>query len=345
MEQKFYMVRAMHSTEEEFELFFRNNIVAVGWSEVDFTKFDTAQSLRDAIEKRFYQADSWTPQTIGRNLNAVERFTQIKKGDYILVPYHSGVVLAQAEGEAFYSPKDIDLDLCNQHRVTYRYENGKPLVIPRDELSEGLQRRIRVRGSKVSELDEFTTDRELLFSRNAYTYSQALREAEEQAGDALKKELLENIRSGRTNLKTGGIGFEHLVCEVMQAEGYEAKVLAKTTFASSADADIKAIKRDAFMEKKIFVQVKHHQGISPRSGIDQIRQVLEKAEYEDYTGYFITSGEIDEDTKNYAADIQPRVETMDGNEFVDLLIRDLSKLKETTQRQLGISKYPSLLKF
>ena len=71
---------------------------------------------------------------------------------------------------------------------------------------------------------------------------------------------LENLQKGKSNLQTGGIGLENLVCEIMQCEGYESKILAKNKFQGKADADILAIKEDSFMSKKIFVQVKHHNG-------------------------------------------------------------------------------------
>lgn len=37
------MIRAMLSREEDFKIFFENNVVAVGWSKVDFAALSDAQ--------------------------------------------------------------------------------------------------------------------------------------------------------------------------------------------------------------------------------------------------------------------------------------------------------------
>ena len=153
--------------------------------------------------------------------------------------------------------------------------------------------------------------------------------------------MLNNIRSGKTNLQTGGIGLENLVRELMECEGYDATVLAKSSFAGKADADIRAIKEDSFMSQQIFVQVKHHSGFSGKDGIQQIIDVLKQDEYKEYEGYFITSADIDEQTRDFAAD--NGIQVMNGDDLVELIISNLNKLEGTTLRHLGISPYPHIL--
>ena len=90
---------------------------------------------------------------LSKKLNEVKRFKLIKDGDYILVPYYNYVVIAEATSEEKYSDEDKSQDLSNQKIVRYRLvDDNERLMIPRNELSEGLQRRIRVRGSTVSNL-------------------------------------------------------------------------------------------------------------------------------------------------------------------------------------------------
>ncbi|MDO5577277.1 MAG: restriction endonuclease, partial [Fibrobacter sp.] len=274
--------------------------------------------------------------------NEVERFKNIQAGDYIIVPFYSGIALAVAESEELYNSEAYELDLSNQRRAAFRYADKKLLVIPRNELSEGLQRRLRVRGNTVSNLYEFKDEIEKIFESKSYSYSQAVRDAEDKVLVELKKGLLDHIRNGHTNLQTGGIGLEHLMCELMMIEGYNARVLAKTKFTGKADADVEAIRIDAFMDKKIFVQVKHHSGISPRSGIQQVIDVLHQTEYEDYDGYFVTSADIDPSDLIFAK--ENGIEVMDGHDLVELIIADMDKLSDTTRQQLGICRFPSLLK-
>ena len=134
---------------------------------------------------------------------------------------------------------------------------------------------------------------------------------------------------------------DNLVCEIMKCEGYDSKVLAKSSFTGKADADIQSIKEDSFMSKKIFVQVKHHSGNSGEWGIKQLIDVLAQNEYKDYEGYFITSGFIDEDVRKFASD--NNIEVMDGNDLVDLIISNMNKLSETTKRLLGICAIPHIV--
>lgn len=342
MERNCYMVRAMLSRETDFDIFFRNNIVAVGWSKVDFTKYPSSESLREAVREMYYTDNKRASQVASKNLNEVERFKNIKEGDYIIVPYYAGIVLAVAEKEELYSAEAYKNDLSNQRRVAYRYTDHELLVIPRNELSEGLQRRLRVRGNTVSNLSEFEEEIERIFQSKSYTYSQAVRDAEHKVLTDLKQGLLDNIRNGHTHLQTGGIGLEHLVCELMQIEGYQARILPKSKFTGKADADVEAIKIDAFMDKKIFVQVKHHSGISSRHGVEQVIAVLQQKAYEDYDGYFITSADIAPEDLVFAK--ENGIEVMDGNDLVDLIVSDMDQLSVTTKQQLGICRFPVLLK-
>ena len=49
MDKNYFMVRAMGSSENDFKVFFENNVVAVGWSEIHFNEFDT--NSEELIEK------------------------------------------------------------------------------------------------------------------------------------------------------------------------------------------------------------------------------------------------------------------------------------------------------
>ena len=315
--------------------------MAVGWSDVNFTLYSDVANLRDKVYEEYYEKEAKAPQVVSRNLNEVERFKSMKKGDYVIVPYYSFIAIAEVEDKELYSIDSLDLDLSNQRSVTYRYSNGKLLKIPRNELSEGLQRRLRVRGSTVSNLFEFSDEIDKLFNRKSYSYSQEMQEREILEINDLKNGILKNIQEGKTNLQTGGIGLERLVSELMQCEGYKTEVMAKTTFKDKADADIRAIKEDSFMSKKIFVQVKHHSGFSGKEGIQQIIDVINDNEYRDYDGYFITSAMISDEDRRFAN--SNGIEVMDGNDLADLIVSNISALSETTKRLLGICSIPHII--
>ena len=82
-------------------------------------------------------------------------------------------------------------------------------------------------------------------------------------------------------------------------------------------------------------------GTSPRSGIQQVIDVLCQTEYEEYDGWFVTSADVSADDLTFAKEYGIRV--MEGHDLVDLIISDISRLSDATRIKLGISKYPSLL--
>lgn len=338
--RNYYMVRAQKSKEEDFNEFFNNSIIAVGWSRIDFSKENDIIKLRNSVYEKYYKNHRST-QSISRKLNEVERFKNIKKGDYIIIPFYTFIAIAVAENLEKYESNAIDLDLANQRVVTYKYVDGNPMRIARTDLSEGLQRRLRVRGNIVSNLNDFKDEIDKIFQISAYSFTQEIKLFEENERENLKEQLFSNIQNGKTNLQTGGIGLENLVSEIMQCEGYKSRVLPKNEFSGSADADIEAIKEDSFMSKKIFVQVKHHSGYSGKEGIEQIVKVLQCDEYKDYDGYFITSAAIDDDVRSLAS--EQGIEVMDGMDLVELIITNLNHLSNTTKYLLGICTIPRVV--
>lgn len=340
MERNYYMVRAMFSRAEDFEIFFNNNVAAVGWSNVNFSFYSTAAALRKAVEEEYYKNAGIASQTVSKRLNEAVRFKEIKKGDYIIVPYYSYIAIAEATGADKYSLCDWYQDLANQKCVSFRHTDKGILYIPRSDLSEGLQRRLRVRGSSVANLFEFKEEIDKIFSRPSYAYSQEMQSFEQAELSKLKKRLLESLQNGTTNLQTGGIGLERLICELFQCEGYDAAVLPKNTFGDNADADIRAAKEDKFIDKKMLVQVKHHSGSDDEYGIKQIINAL-KGDFEDYDGYFITSAsQLQEQAQKMAQ--KHGITVMCGDELVEWITTNLDKLSETTKRSLGICTIPRM---
>jgi len=339
MERNYWMVRAMRSTEADFKEFFENSVVAVGWSEVDFSKEDVS-TLSSTLRSTYY-ANSTDKRTVSRYVNQALRFKNIKKGDYIIVPYYSSVVIAEAEEEERYSQDAESLDLANQRVVSYRYHNGKLLTIPRSNLVTGLQTRLSAQGLSVADLQEFKDEIEKMFTMESYSYTKQLQEIEEKSLEEFKVKLLSNIQTGKTNLRSGGIGLEHLMRDIMVCEGYDAKVLYKGTFSGKADADVSAVKQDSFVTQQILIQIKHHTGYSNQYGIDQLVGALEDSRYSDYDGYFITSALVAEDVRVYATN--RGIEVIDGNGLVDLIVKNLSKLSNDVKYALGISTVPYLL--
>ena len=339
------MVRAMFSREADFQEFLKKDVVAVGWSEVNFSSFKTNE-LRNVIWEKYYKESSKRSQSISLALNQALMFKNIKENDRIIIPYRSGIVLALAKGEEFYSQEACALDLANQHRVSYRRNgNDEPLVIQRNDLSEGLQRRLRVRGRSVLNLNEFDSEIERMFndfSGKVFSYVAEIRQKEKDEIELFKRNLLKRIQNGNTHLQTGGIGLEQLVCELLKCEGYDACVLPKRSFPNSADADIRAIKEDSFGTQKLLLQVKHHHGYTGDWGLYQLNAIkeMDDEKYEDYNYVLLTSASVGDDVMKKSSEMG--IDVYDGKTLVEIICSNIEKLSPETKRKLGISLVPHL---
>lgn len=339
----YYMVRAMYSNSNDFEEFLQNHVVAVGWSGINFCDY-TPDSLRNAIWEGYYKDSAKRNQTVSLQLNQAVMFKCIKEGDKVIVPYNSGILIATAKSEEIYSEKAKKLDLANQHKVEFKYLNENPYVVPRNNLSERLQRRLRVRGRSVANLNEFGDEIEKIFNaESCYSFNEALQKKENEEKEQFLNSLLNRIQRGDTNLQTGGIGLEKLICEIMEIEGYESNILSKRAFPGYADADIVASKEDRFMSQKYLIQVKHHHGYSGEWGLMQLKEIgnLCGDKYDDYNLLFITSASVDERVKKKAEEMG--IDVLDGRDLAEMIYDNARKLSKDTREKLGISIAPHLL--
>ena len=346
MVRNYYMVRGMDSSEAVFNELLKNEVVAVGWSYIDFTLCKDNREKFDAeLEKVYFKNSKLAPSVKGKWRNQSFRFCGIKKGDYIVVPYHQYIILAEAVGEQIYKPEVINLNLANQQKVQYLYDRDNKLVkIPRASLPENMQRKLRVLGSIVTDFSEFKNEIDTIFASGKFSYKNIHESQKEQKITDFKKTLLNNIRNGHTNLKAGGRGLEELVSELLEIEGYKTKILGKSTFSGIADVDIEAEKIDQFFgEQKLFVQVKHHQGESSDWGLEQLKaakNILDK-DNKDFQLVFITTAGISDDVIEKA--YENNIVCIDGQKLVDWLYDNLTSLSELTKEALHIIFVPQII--
>src|ERR1700753_650157 len=98
MDKKYYMVRAMNSTQEDFDVFFKNNVVAVGWSDINFSDFDIqdVDHLVSEVDKCYYASHDYFKPWVAKKLNEVRRFHEITDGDFIIIPFYNSIRFAVA---------------------------------------------------------------------------------------------------------------------------------------------------------------------------------------------------------------------------------------------------------
>ncbi len=339
----YYMVRAKDQEKEDFSIFLENQVVAVGWSRIHFADFESVDDLVEAVEKEYYTSRDTAAQVIGKRKNEVRRFMRIKRGDRIIIPYWSNVLLAVAEAQKTFSPEAAgERDLGNQHLVSYvEDKDGELRTVPRDQLSEGLQRRLRVPGSAVSDLSDFAPEIEDLFGGESYVSTIA--RAQEEQMLKFKSDLLDVLQHGSSALPAGGLGLERLVEELLKADGYVAHSQSKARFAEFADADIEATRDDHVSPTKLLVQVKHHRGQSGTWGAEQLLHILDTESdlFSEYRLVLVTTGQPSEELETLCADRD--VTLISGEDLVEWILDDLEALQPRTRSLLRISSAPQLI--
>ncbi len=316
-----------------------SSIVGVGWSDLDFSTMSDAEEAISEIDNAY---------GIGRRGNQVRRFFAIQEGDLIVASLPYSVSIGQATGDIFYAKAFFGEDRANQRHVLFPKDaSGEVAVIPRSAFSEAFQRRLRVRGMTVNDLDEFRDEvvaaHDKVRNGEDFSWGNRIAEEVEAAEIAFKKRLLANIQYGRTNLQTGGVGLERLVKELLQLDGYQAAVLSKQAFPGFADADVKASRSDACTTVKLLVQVKHHSGFSDSHGLAQLEEItrVDLPEYYEHQLIFCTSACVSEAFLERADELN--IQVIDGEALADWITHSMDGLSPQTKISLGICEVPSLV--
>lgn len=305
--------------------------VGYGWPKMNFSDYASADDLMGAFREQNIE--------IGRKENQIRRFFNIQHGDLMVVPVNRAILLARATGK-----KNFSLDVpYGENRVGaefLRNPDGSLKRVPRDDLSNALETRLKIRMA-IAPLDEFAEELERLYATLEEGGHSRISSQYEAHNNELvaktKNELLKRIQKGGTYLSSGGEGFERLVMELLELEGYIVHRSSKRHYAGIADADIEAYRQDKFIQTKLLLQVKHHQGTTDAHGINQLAAIEEEGAQR----WLITSALIEEQTKAYADSHD--VQVMDGAEFVDWLFEQAHRLKITTRSRLGLSDAPVLV--
>lgn len=321
--------------------FIDHNVVAIGWQGLDFSQLSDAE-IRNEITAQLPES---TGSRIGQAVSQALRFQNMEAGAKVLVPVPYGVLLAEVNGETrTYEEGAAHLDIPNQRAVKFLLDSGtgKPLTIPRVELSEGLSRRIKVPGSYCQDLTEFSGEIEGLFTGETVASQDRAKEVE--VSRAFADALLIRLRDGSSLLPTGGRGLEELVRDVFIADGYIAETLSKKIFSGIADADVRATKENILGSMLVYVQVKHHTGPSGNHGLNQLIELINSGQADDATHFvLLTTGELDEKLHEKAEKTDEKIILIDGPTFVERLISVLPQLDRAWWKVLRISEVPRLV--
>ncbi|EDQ02027.1 restriction endonuclease [Shewanella benthica] len=308
------------------------NFAGYGWEYIDFSSFVTFSNLMEHV----------TGQGIdtGRRRNQMSRFFHIKEGDIVVVPVHRAIVIGVATGEKGYQHEGG----YGSNRVVVNYftdEQGEAITIPRAKLTQGLESRLKIRMTVIS-LNEFeeeiTTYVDQLLENNKVCFDSLFQQKRDLAVSVFKEQLLSNLRTGATTLKSGGYGLEELIKELMEIEGYTASIAAKNSTSDISDVDIIASRIDPVSNNRVYIQAKHHSGITSDWGIKQLAAIEED---EHIDKWLITTGCVSEDTKEIAK--QENISIMEGGALVDWIYSRVNDLLPATKEQLGVGLLPQII--
>jgi len=308
-----------------------DGLAGYGWPEIDFTGASNFDELMACFKKE--------QKSVGRRTKAIRRFFNIKKYDVVIVPLKRSFALGISTGG-----KSFDSGIkhgANQVVLEYlKDQQGQVIKIPRKEVSEALSTRLKVRLA-VADISEFKDEIDLLIKQiqenGSVSFSSRVDELEVDSIDRFKTQLLSNVRSGKTNLESGGWGLEKLVLELLKIEGYAGRIPAKTERQGIADVDIDAYTDDRFKVAKLHVQVKHHKGNTNKHGLKQLIAVDDS----DAEKWLITSGDLSEEVRGYAEEY--KIKVMSGVDLVSWIYSKQAQLSPTARQKLGISAVPTLL--
>lgn len=312
--------------------------IGIGWDDMPFNEFPDGETLLAEMD-----ATGWN---IVRNRSVIRRYMALQRGDLVVVPWWGTILLAEVRGERHYDDRFYDLMGSNQVEVRFVTDaQGAVRLIPRSDLSESLQRRLKTQWA-VTDLWEFETEISKLFSDlccgRPSSFVLGVQTKQAELIESFKRDLLANIHDRRTGLQTGGLGMEALVAELLEIDGFEVAGLAKTHFGSSeADADLEATRTNALRSDEYLVQVKHHEGASDGHGVRQLLKIHEDfPDYRQHQLVWVTSGNVDRTDKALAE--KHDVIVKDGTQLVEWILTSMPHLKATTLAQLGILNVPRL---
>lgn len=315
----------------------KNNQIGYGWGNVDFSQFD---NTADLLKQGFKGIDR------GRQTNQIKRYFNLKQGDYVIVPFSGTIAIAEVMGQKSHHPITEGI-AYGENRISVRYLKHKDgYFIPRSNLSTALQNRLKVRMT-VCDLNEFSDELhkhiQSIENGEIYTWSTEQELKLQQNTDKFKAELLARLQSNKDiNLRSGGIGLERLIKEILDAKGYNADIPAKNEKSGIQDVDIIATRLSEFSEKKegIFIQVKHHAGTTGKHGIKQVAEYeVNEDDYYHIDRVLITTADFKSD--DFAA--LNNVTVLAGADFVNWIYENLEYLSSKSLLSLGISSLPTLL--
>ena len=346
--KNYYIIRTRYNVDD----FVKESRVAVGWSDIDFTKYtDNQDMLLEEVKKHYYSGDDMSPNIRGRKLGEIKRFINIQKDDIIIVPSYRSFYIGYATGKFEYDQSSHDIDLSNQLIVDFKKdENNEPIPFTRDGKNTALTTKLKVRGFTVLDVNDSILTQsieDLLNSTEDISDVEKVIRSENQELKKFKDDLKKVLTNyNMTSLNSGGRGFEELIKALMECDGYKTTILSKQIGGNGiADVDIFAVKESQLADEfttACYIQAKHYWGKS-NNGIEQIIEFKNETKVpkdisvrpENIQYCLISSGNFCNEVYNKAE--KNDIILIDGERLAEILFNKIDELPEI-RYQLGFVK-------
>ena len=283
-ERKYYMVRIRDNIND----FANKGVIAVGWSNVDFSN-DKNEVLK-RVDSEYYQTEYYKEHTIiaGRKKKEIERLLNISEGDILIVPCYQAFYICTATNKWIYDQSQLESDLSNQLVVEYiKDDSGNPYPFMRADKNTALQTKLKVRGFTTLEIDNKDIIGEInrLFnSKKDTAYSSTVIEKQSKNMEHFRQEIAKRIGDySSSGIEAGGFGFEKLIEKLFKKSGYKTKILSKNSGKDEGDADVLAVHESPVgseFNTAFFIQAKHYNGDMDNWAVEQIKKFRDYIDYE-----------------------------------------------------------------
>jgi predicted Mrr-cat superfamily restriction endonuclease len=302
-----YVLRISLGSVNSVQTALDSDTIIIGWSKA-------AALLDEKLNwEQFRQAliDSYPDykdnlRSAGNAAGNMWRFIRdMKRGDFVVVPYSSNFYVAQVEGDAYHLPEKVEEDTAFRRSV--KWLNGKR-PIPRDKALSALYSRMKIQGVSAYAHDLVDQIRSVLDEAESGAQTDFAQELAKRMAEI----ALEHMRKGLMNEWK----FEKLVAVVLQSLGAATTITPRR---QDKGDDIVATFKNIGVT--VVAQVKYHINPDYKTGAEAVEQALsgmQKCNAD--LGWIVTCGRFSDEAKKKAEQATESIRLIEGDEFAKMVV-------------------------
>ena len=307
---------------QDDDLFFNNNIIAIGWNEMG--NLNAIDATRDAFKEKYIQTyPNAKKGSIPTVVGMLYRFChEVQIGDYVIFPSKSNheVNIGVIGGDYVYDSKQ------NHYVQTRKVKWLKHL--PRMAFSQGALYEI---GSAMTFFsvknyaDEFLATLDKNFKKN---YSS---DSEDDSVGATADDIIESTKDfilKELSRQLKGYALEDFVADLLRTMGYRTIVSPR---GGDSGIDITAYKDE--LPPRILVQVKSQDGDIKETTIQSLKGAMLEGDY----GLFVTLSNYTKNAQAYLKNT-PRIRGINGTELVELILKYYEDLNDKYRKMIPLKQ-------